>query len=123
MLSKKFALSLNDVAAHADLARYRKSRHGPNKPPRKRSRHSNSGHVSSIKYLLNEKITSWKPWQEGPFVIAGQSIQAQVFFDIATGGQQGQESQDPQGASDTEAQYFISFSTGSNKTQNNTDYD
>ena len=59
----------------------------------------------------------------GPFVIAGQSIQAQVFFDIATGGQQGQESQDPQGASDTEAQYFISFSTGSNKTQNNTDYD
>ena len=49
MPSKKFALVLKEVAAKADLARYGKSQRGPKKPPPKRTRHSNGGHVSTHK--------------------------------------------------------------------------
>ena len=55
MPSKKFALVLKEVAAKADLARYGKSQRGPKKPPPKRTRHSNGGHVSTHKILAERE--------------------------------------------------------------------
>lgn len=55
MTSKQFARILKDIAGHADLARYRKSRRGPKKPPPKRTKHSNGGHVSTHKILTERK--------------------------------------------------------------------
>lgn len=55
MNGKQFALVLKEIAAHADLARYRKSRRGPKKPPPKRTKHSKGGHVSTHKILSQRK--------------------------------------------------------------------
>jgi IS4 transposase len=55
MTSKQFARVLKEIAGHADLARYRKSRRGPKKPPPKRTKHSNGGHVSTHKILTERK--------------------------------------------------------------------
>ena len=55
MTSKQFALVLKEIATHADLARYRKSRRGPKKPPPKRTKHSKGGHVSTHKILSKRK--------------------------------------------------------------------
>jgi hypothetical protein len=55
MTSKQFALVLKEIAAHTDLARYRKSRRGPKKPPPKRTKYSNGGHVSTHKVLTERK--------------------------------------------------------------------
>jgi IS4 transposase len=55
MTTKQFALVLKEIAAHADLARYRKSRRGPKKPPPKRIKHSKGGHVSTHKILTEPK--------------------------------------------------------------------
>lgn len=46
-----FAKTLKKIAAHVDLALYRKSRRGPKKPPPKKSCYQNGGHVSTHKLL------------------------------------------------------------------------
>jgi hypothetical protein len=46
-----FARMLQTIAAHADLEQYRKSPRGPKKPPPKKSRYRNGGHVSTYKLL------------------------------------------------------------------------
>ena len=49
--TRPFAKTLMTIAAHADLGQYRKSPRGPKKPPRKKSRYRNGGHVSTHKLL------------------------------------------------------------------------
>jgi len=49
-----FAAALKEMAAHVDRSRYRKAKRGPKKPPPKRGRYRNGGHVSTHK-LLTEK--------------------------------------------------------------------
>jgi len=48
---ESFAAALKEIAAHVDLSRYRKSKRGPKKPPPKRGRYQNGGHVSTHKLL------------------------------------------------------------------------
>jgi hypothetical protein len=48
---RQFAKLLKEMAAHVDLERYRKSIRGPKKPPPKKSRYQNGGHVSTHKLL------------------------------------------------------------------------
>ena len=55
MSTKEFAAVLKAIAAHADLARYQKSRRGPKKPPPKRTKYRNGGHVSTHKVLTERK--------------------------------------------------------------------
>ena len=50
-----FAKLLKQIAAHVDLAMYRKSPRGPKKPPPPKSRYRNGGHVSTHK-LLAENV-------------------------------------------------------------------
>jgi len=50
----KFAAGLKKIAAHMDLAYYRKSKRGPKKPPPPMDQYRNGGHVSTYK-LLKEK--------------------------------------------------------------------
>jgi hypothetical protein len=54
MAPERFAAALKEIAAHADRSRYRKSKRGAKKPPPKRGRYRNGGHVSTHK-LLTEK--------------------------------------------------------------------
>ena len=49
--AEPFAKMLKQIAAQVDLERYRKSRRGPKKPPPKKSRYRNGGHVSTHKLL------------------------------------------------------------------------
>jgi hypothetical protein len=51
MTAKQFAAALLEMAAHVDLSLYRKSTRGPKKPPPKRGRYKNGGHVSTYKLL------------------------------------------------------------------------
>lgn len=55
MTTKQFAATLKKIAAHADLARYQKSRRGPKKPPPQRTKYRNGGHVSTHKVLTEPK--------------------------------------------------------------------
>lgn len=55
MTTKQFAAALKKIAAHADLARYKKSRRGPKKAPPKRTKYRNGGHVSTHKVLTERK--------------------------------------------------------------------
>jgi len=48
-----FAKLLKKIAAHVDLERYRKSPRGPKKPPPKKDRYQNGGHVSTHKLLTD----------------------------------------------------------------------
>jgi hypothetical protein len=50
-----FVTMLKEVAAHVDLERYRKSSRGPKKPPPKKSRYQNGGHVSTHKLLTDRE--------------------------------------------------------------------
>jgi hypothetical protein len=54
MTAKQFAAALREMATQVDLALYRKSKRGPKKPPPKRARYKNGGHVSTYK-LLTER--------------------------------------------------------------------
>jgi len=54
MEAREFAKQLKKIAAHVDLDRYRKSPRGPKKPPPKKSRYRNGGHVSTHKLLTDE---------------------------------------------------------------------
>jgi hypothetical protein len=51
LTAKAFAFWLKDVAAGVDLAGYRKTPRGPKKPPPRKSRYRNGGHVSTHKLL------------------------------------------------------------------------
>lgn len=51
---RELARLLKKIAAHVDLERYRKSPRGPKKPPPKKDRYQNGGHVSTHK-LLTER--------------------------------------------------------------------
>lgn len=51
MTARQFAEALQEMAAHVDRSLYRKSRRGPKKPPPKRGRYKNGGHVSTYKLL------------------------------------------------------------------------
>jgi hypothetical protein len=48
----RFAKLLKKIATHVDLERYRKSPRGPKKPPPKKDRYQNGGHVSTHKLLM-----------------------------------------------------------------------
>jgi hypothetical protein len=52
---REFARLMKQIAAQVDLDRYRKSPRGPKKPPPKKRRYRNGGHVSTHK-LLVERI-------------------------------------------------------------------
>jgi hypothetical protein len=49
-----FAKTLKKMADHVDLEQYRKSPRGPKKPPPKKSRYRNGGHVSTHKLLTDD---------------------------------------------------------------------
>lgn len=51
MEPEQFAAALKEISAHVELARYRKSKRGPKKPPPKRARYQNGSHVSTHKLL------------------------------------------------------------------------
>ena len=55
MDAREFAKMLKEIAGHADLERYRKSPRGPKKPPPKKSRYRNGGHVSTHKLLTDHE--------------------------------------------------------------------
>jgi len=52
--TRAFANLLKKIAAHVDLEQYRKSPRGPKKPPPKKSRYRNGGHVSTHKLLTGD---------------------------------------------------------------------
>src|SRR5262249_11233979 len=52
---RRFAKTLQDIAAHADLERYRKSPRGPKKPLPPKDRYQNGGHVSTHKLLTDRE--------------------------------------------------------------------
>jgi hypothetical protein len=54
MKTRGFATLLKKIAAHVDLDRYRKTPRGPKKPPPKKSRYRNGGHVSTHKLLTDD---------------------------------------------------------------------
>jgi IS4 transposase len=49
----RFAKLLKEIAAHVDLAMYRKTPRGPKKPAPKKDRYKNGGHVSTHKLLTD----------------------------------------------------------------------
>lgn len=51
----RFAKTLKQIAAHVDLESYRKSPRGPKKPPPKKSRYKNGGHVSTHKLITDHE--------------------------------------------------------------------
>jgi hypothetical protein len=55
MTTKQFAATLKQIAAHADLSRYQKSRRGPKKPRPKRTKYRNGGHVATHKVLAEQR--------------------------------------------------------------------
>ena len=55
MAVPEFARLLKEMAARVDLHRYRKSPRGPKKPPPKKSRYRNGGHVSTHKLLMERE--------------------------------------------------------------------
>ena len=55
MNASDFAKVLKKIAAHVDLAMYRKTPRGPKKPPPKKSLYKNGGHVSTHKLLTDRE--------------------------------------------------------------------
>lgn len=51
----EFARLLTEIAVRVDRGRYRKSSRGPKKPPPKKSRYRNGGHVSTHKLLMQRQ--------------------------------------------------------------------
>jgi hypothetical protein len=56
MTDAQFARILKDLAGHANLSKYRKHPRGPKKPPPKKSKYKNGGHVSTAR-LIAERQT------------------------------------------------------------------
>jgi Transposase DDE domain len=48
---KKFAAQMKDLAARVDPSKYKKTKRGPKKPPTRKARYKNGGHVSTVKIL------------------------------------------------------------------------
>ncbi len=55
MAAGEFARLLTEIAARVDRGRYRKSPRGPKKPPPKKNRYRNGGHVSTHKLLMERQ--------------------------------------------------------------------
>lgn len=55
METGEFAKWLRETAGHVDLQRYRKTRRGPKKPPPKKTRYKNGGHVSTHKLITDHE--------------------------------------------------------------------
>jgi len=55
MTDAKFARILKDLAGHVDLLKYRKHPRGPKKPPPKKTKYKNGGHVSTARLLAERK--------------------------------------------------------------------
>jgi len=55
MTDMQFARILKDLAGHANLSKYRKHPRGPKKPPPKKSKYKNGGHVSTARLLAKRK--------------------------------------------------------------------
>jgi hypothetical protein len=51
MTDAKFAQVLKDIASHLNLSKYRKHARGPKKPPPKKTKYKNGGHVSTARLL------------------------------------------------------------------------
>jgi len=52
--SDALAVLLRKIAGYVDLQRYQKSTRGPKKPPPRKSRYRNGGHVSTHKLLTDD---------------------------------------------------------------------
>lgn len=55
MTDAKFACILKDLAGHVDLSKYRKHPRGPKKPPPKKNKYENGGHISTARLLAKRK--------------------------------------------------------------------
>lgn len=53
--AREFAKLLKEIASHVILTRYRKHPRGPKKPPPKKSKYKNGGHVSTYRLLQERK--------------------------------------------------------------------
>jgi IS4 transposase len=52
---ESWAETLRKIASHVDLDKYRKAKRGPKKPPTKKDRYQNGGHVSTHRLLQTRK--------------------------------------------------------------------
>jgi IS4 transposase len=55
MTDAKFARILEDIAGHVNLSKYRKHPRGPKKPPPKKTKYKNGGHVATARLLAGRK--------------------------------------------------------------------
>jgi hypothetical protein len=55
MTDAQFARILKDLAGHANLSKYRKHPRGPKKPPPKKSKYKNGGHVSTARLIAERR--------------------------------------------------------------------
>ncbi len=55
MTDAQFARILKDLAGHVNLSKYRKHPRGPKKPPPKKTKYKNGGHVSTARILAERK--------------------------------------------------------------------
>ena len=55
METREFGKLLREMAGHVDLQRYRKTRRGLKKPPPKKTRYKNGGHVSTHKLITDDE--------------------------------------------------------------------
>jgi hypothetical protein len=55
MTDAQFARVLKDLAGHANLSKYRKHPRSPKKPPPKKSKYKNGGHVSTARLIAERK--------------------------------------------------------------------
>ena len=51
-----FAAVLREIAGHVAPDKYRKAKRGPKKPPPKKGRYQNGGHVSTHRLLEDQKV-------------------------------------------------------------------
>lgn len=52
---EEFAATLREIASHVKLSRYQKHSRGPKKPPPKKTKYKNGGHVSTAKLIAEKK--------------------------------------------------------------------
>ena len=55
MSAQEFAAFLRDAAGRVKLSRYKKHSRGPKKPPPKKPKYKNGGHVSTAKLIATRK--------------------------------------------------------------------
>jgi len=59
----ELARVLKDLAANVNLRRYQKHPRGPKKPPPKKSKYKNGGHVSTAKLIAMRNEHESPPWK------------------------------------------------------------